>query len=223
MWTRRNKQRVGLAALAALLLIGIGGVLYGPRLIADRDDTETPPEELPLVEPEDAEPGDPPPKPDRSLPARLDDPWVLVEKRGRRLTVYDGDRPVKRYRVAIGRGRGDKTREGDLCTPEGEFYVTHHNPGSSFHLSMGLSYPSIEDARRGLRDGLIRREQYDAIVAAIRAGKRPPWNTRLGGEIMIHGGGADRSGTAGCIALSNEDVEELYEAIPDGTTVKIAP
>ncbi len=56
-------------------------------------------------------------------------------------------------------------------------------------LFIGISYPSIEDAERGLKQVLINRRQYDAIVKEIRNRKRPPWNTPLGGEIGLHGGG----------------------------------
>lgn len=148
---------------------------------------------------------------------------MRIEKAARRLTVFDGDRAVKTYRVAIGRHAGDKAREGDLRTPEGDFYVCVRNPQSQYVLSLGLSYPNVEDAERGLRDGLIGRRQYEAIVRAIRRGTRPPWNTALGGEIMIHGdSGADA--THGCIAVRNAaEIRELYAALPIGTPVTIVP
>lgn len=154
---------------------------------------------------------------------RLAQPRVLIEKAARRLTVFDGDRAVKAYRVAIGRRAGDKVREGDLRTPEGDFYVCVRNPQSQYVLSLGLSYPNVEDAERGLRGGLIGRRQHAAIVRAIRRGTRPPWNTALGGEIMIHGdSGADA--THGCIAVRNDaEIRELYAALPIGTPVTITP
>jgi murein L,D-transpeptidase YafK len=164
--------------------------------------------------------------PDAPLP-RLSEPWVLIEKAGRRLTVYDGRRAVKRYRVDVGRSPGDKHREGDMRTPEGTFYICVHNEQSKYTRSLGLSYPNLEDARRGLRDGLITRSQYDRIAEAIRDGRQPPWNTPLGGEIMIHGNSRNRPGkrwTAGCIALiDNRHIHELFNALPTGTRVVIKP
>lgn len=154
---------------------------------------------------------------------RLRRPQVVVEKSAHRLTVYDGARPVRSYRAAVGSGKGDKVREGDRCTPEGEFIICVKNPKSRFTQALGLSYPNIEDARRGLRDGLITRRQHDAIVLAVRQGRRPPWKTPLGGEIMIHGGGAGRNWTDGCIALEDADILELYRALPVGTPVTILP
>ena len=153
----------------------------------------------------------------------LAQPRLLIEKSLHRLTVYDGAEAVKSYRCAIGGGRGDKVREGDRCTPEGRFYVCVRNPQSKYVLSLGLSYPSVEDAERGLRDGLIARTQYEEILRAIREARQPPWDTGLGGEIMIHGCGAGRDWTLGCVALDDEDIRELYPAIPLGTEVEIRP
>lgn len=153
----------------------------------------------------------------------LSRPRLLIEKSLHRLTVYDGDVATKSYRCAIGGGKGDKVREGDRCTPEGRFYVCVRNPQSKYVLSLGLSYPNEEDAERGLRDGLIRRAEHDEIRRAIRDRRQPPWDTTLGGEIMIHGCGAGRDWTLGCVALDDEDIRELYPAIPLGTEVEIRP
>lgn len=158
----------------------------------------------------------------KPLPA-VKNPRVLVEKAARRLRLFDGKRLVRTYRIALGRGKGDKVREGDGRTPEGVFYVCVKNPDSKFHLSLGLSYPNVEDAKRGLADELITREQHDLIVQAIRAKRQPPWDTPLGGEIMIHGHGASRDWTAGCVAMESDDVTELYECLPLGARVEIVP
>ena len=118
--------------------------------------------------------GEPPAVPPGQGPLpKLKAPRVLVEKARRRLTVYEGDAAVKSYRVALGRGEGDKLREGDGRTPEGLFYICHHHPQSKYHLSLGLSYPNAEDAQRGLKDGLISTQEHDLIVDAIKRGKTP--------------------------------------------------
>ncbi|HUT01668.1 MAG TPA: L,D-transpeptidase family protein [Phycisphaerae bacterium] len=153
----------------------------------------------------------------------LSRPRVMVCKSAHVMSVLDGERCVKSYRVAVGGGKGDKRREGDRCTPEGEFCVCLKNPDSDYILSLGLSYPNEEDAARGLRDGLIGRAEHDAIVEAIRRGDCPPWKTALGGEIMIHGCRADRDWTLGCIALDDDDIREVYPALPLGTPVTILP
>lgn len=156
------------------------------------------------------------------LPA-LQSPWIVVVKSAHLLSLYDGELLIRTYRVAVGGGKGDKVREGDRCTPEGQFYVCYRNPDSKYVLSLGLSYPNAEDAARGLRDGLITREQHDAIVAAVRDKRCPPWDTPLGGEIMIHGHGSGRDRTAGCVAMDDDAIRELYPVLPLGTPVRILP
>jgi lipoprotein-anchoring transpeptidase ErfK/SrfK len=159
-----------------------------------------------------------------TLPRVLVDPKLLVEKSRRTLSVFSAGRPVKTYRIALSaRPVGDKVREGDKRTPEGHFYVCMKNDESKFTRALGLSYPNAEDAERGRTDGLISKREQRAITDAIRHYRRPPYNTKLGGEIAIHGGGTGRDWTTGCIALSDDDIEELYPRIDLGTPVEIRP
>ena len=150
---------------------------------------------------------------------------IVVSKSARRLTAFGPDGAVvASYPVIFGReGFGHKAREGDLRTPEGEYYVCFKNPKSQFHLSLGLSYPNEADAERGLESGAITQAEYAAIVAAQRAGRIPPWKTALGGEIFIHGEMNDRAGTRGCVALSNDAIEVLFPEVALGTPVLIEP
>lgn len=154
----------------------------------------------------------------------MSNPRIVVRKSKRTLEFFDGDRLTKTYTIALGFApAGDKEKQSDGKTPEGDFYVFVKNPKSKFHLSLGLSYPSKDDAVRGLADSLITRTQHDQIIAAIDAGKMPPQQTALGGEIYIHGGGVGRDWTWGCIALSNSDIEEIYNAVRVGAKVTIKP
>ncbi len=152
----------------------------------------------------------------------LKEPAIVIRKRTRVLEVYDGGRLVSSFSTVLGSSPElDKEVEGDGRTPEGEFYVFVKNPKSRFHLSLGLSYPTPDDAERGLADGLISREEHDAIIKAASEKKMPPQKTRLGGEIYIHGGGISRNWTHGCIALENDEMTALFEVIPVGTRVTI--
>jgi murein L,D-transpeptidase YafK len=152
----------------------------------------------------------------------LVNPKIVVIKHKRLLKLYSNDAVVRTYRVALGLNPvDDKVRQGDRCTPEGGFYICLKNHKSQFYLSLGLSYPNREDAERGLRDHLITRAQRDQIVRAIAMKRMPPQNTRLGGELFIHGGGSQSDWTWGCIALDNKDIRELFDAVPAGTTVTI--
>ena len=147
---------------------------------------------------------------------------ILIKKNQRLLQILDGEQIVKEYKIALGFAPdGDKTIEGDGKTPEGKFYVFTKNPESKFHLSIGLSYPNIEAAQRGLNDQIISKEEFDAIELAIKERRMPPQKTALGGEIYIHGGGNQTDWTQGCVALKNEEVKEIFDAIPVGAEVEI--
>jgi murein L,D-transpeptidase YafK len=151
-------------------------------------------------------------------------PRILVRKSRRQLLLFSGDKLVRTYRVGLGLSpSGDKVREGDRRTPEGDFYIFTKNDKSAYYLSLGISYPNAVHAQRGLRDGLITKAQYDGIIRALRSGKAPPQNTPLGGEIYIHGNGAGSDWTWGCVALENQDIRELFAAVSIGTPVTIEP
>lgn len=155
---------------------------------------------------------------------QMKNPRLVVKKRERALELFDGEKLVKTYKIALGFApEGDKEKQGDGKTPEGEFYVFTKNSQSKFYLSLGISYPNIEDAERGLKSKLITKRQHDKIVEAIKNKKTPLQNTRLGGEIYIHGGGNSGDWTLGCVALENEEIKELFDALPVGTAVKIEP
>lgn len=154
----------------------------------------------------------------------LKEPRLVIVKSKRTLEVFDGDKRVKSYRVVLGFDpKNDKEIEGDGRTPEGDFYVFTKNPESRFHLSLGVSYPGKEDAERGLKQGLITQAEHDDIVAAIAEQRMPLQKTKLGGEIYIHGGGTASDWTDGCVALDNDQMTELFEAIPIGARVIILP
>lgn len=151
-------------------------------------------------------------------------PRIVVKKAKRQLLLYSAHKVVRTYRVGLGLSPvGDKVREGDRRTPEGNFYIFTKNDKSAFYLSLGISYPNAAHAARGLRDHLITKAQYDSIIRALNAKQAPPQQTALGGEIYIHGNGAGSDWTWGCVALENEDIRELFNAVPVGTPVTIEP
>ncbi|MGI9055110.1 MAG: L,D-transpeptidase family protein [Pyrinomonadaceae bacterium] len=154
----------------------------------------------------------------------MKNPRIVVKKIMRKLEVFDGDKLIKTYRVGLGFAPvGDKERQGDGKTPEGEFFIFTKNDQSKFYLSIGVSYPSMDDAGRGLRENLISKKQHDEIVEAIKNKKMPLQNTKLGGEIYIHGNGSSSDWTLGCVALEDAEMKELFDAVPIGTSIKIEP
>jgi murein L,D-transpeptidase YafK len=141
--------------------------------------------------------------------ARAD--YILVEKSARRLTLFRGGEALKRYPVALGRAPvGAKKVEGDQRTPEGRYQIDFHKPDSAFHRALHISYPSPAER-----------------LAAEQRGLMP------GGDIMVHGlpngrgwmGAFHRLSdwTAGCIAVTDKQIEEIYRAVPDGTAIEIRP
>lgn len=156
------------------------------------------------------------------LPLRQ--PRVVIRKKARELALYDGPELLRRYPVVLAaNAAGHKEREGDRRTPEGAYYICTRNGTSRFHKFMGLSYPAPRDAERGLKARMISRAEHDAILEAQRKRDCPPWKTALGGEVGIHGGGIGRDWTLGCIALSDEAVDELWSALKMGDPVTIEP
>lgn len=134
---------------------------------------------------------------------------IVVHKSARRMTAFRDGQPLKTYRIALGFAPdGDKRQQGDGRTPEGRFVIDRVNPASAYHLSLGLDYPRPQDRAR-----------------ARAAGVDP------GGDIFIHGqpnlrpDGEILPGdwTAGCIAVTNAEIRELFAAARIGTTIEILP
>jgi murein L,D-transpeptidase YafK len=129
---------------------------------------------------------------------------VLLNKGDRKLYLFNNDVVMKQYRFDLGFAPvGDKKIEGDGKTPEGNYIVDKRNPNSAFHLSVGISYPDEQD-----------------IAEAELMGKSP------GGDIFIHGQpntyrakGADW--TAGCIAVRNREIQEIYAMVKNGTPITL--
>ena len=213
--SRRLRRRIirGVVVLCVVVVLAVVGVALSGLFSSDA------PPSAPGAESVEA-PTEPSPAP----PGGPDELRVVVRKSRRRLLVFRGHTQIRSFPMVLGsEPEGDKQREGDGRTPLGTFYVCEKNPKSKFYLFMGISYPNEEDAARGLRDGLITREEHDAIVQAIAQRGTPPWYTRLGGEMGIHGGGTAWDWTRGCVALDNGDMRDLYALIREGTTVIIEP
>lgn len=156
-------------------------------------------------------------------------PQIHIHKARRLLCFIREEDVVFSCRIGLGPyPSGPKLAEGDGKTPEGSYYICTRNDRSKYTLFLGLSYPSPADAHTAFTRGGISQAQYSAIRNAFAAGKRPPWDTPLGGEIGIHGGGVRvgdglADNTAGCIALLDDDIRRLWPLAPLGTAVSIYP
>ena len=162
---------------------------------------------------------------------------VVVLKSKRRLELWSGPTLVKVYRVALGNNpSGAKKRQHDSRTPEGRFYIcTRNSTNSAFHVFLGLSYPGIPDAVRGKKTGLISPREYMMIRNRLASRGTPLWETRLGGWVGIHGGTDNKYAqkqmgkrgrtdwTAGCIAVTDREIEEIHRATVLGSPVWVRP
>lgn len=153
-----------------------------------------------------------------SMPAARADPKpalhadrVVVLKKQRTLELLNRGTVIKTYRVALGGDPvGPKTRQGDRKTPEGVYVLDSRNAHSRFYKAIHISYPNAHD-----------RE------AARRNGVSP------GGDVFVHGlpngyrwvGTSHRlkDWTDGCIAVTDEEVDEIWNAVPNGTPIEIKP
>lgn len=156
--------------------------------------------------------------------------WIRVSKETKTLYVYRGTELLKKVRADFGvNAFSDKEKRGSAHepdhwrTPEGVFYVIAKNPNSSFYKALVLNYPTAEDAERGRRRNIISRQEYAAIVKAEQDFRVPPMNTALGGFIEIHGRGtgAGVNWTQGCVAIHDQQIDELWKLANIGTPVLI--
>jgi len=136
---------------------------------------------------------------------------IYVEKSARRLSIFREGKKLKSYRVALGRNPiGPKEQEGDMKTPEGLYKIDSRNPQSAYHLALHVSYPSNEDNARAADRGVSAG--FDIMIHGIENGGG--W---IGAFHRWH------NWTAGCIALTDEEIEELWRVTPDGTPIEIQP
>lgn len=132
---------------------------------------------------------------------------IVIEKGDRQMFLLSGSKVLKAYDIGLGfQPIGHKMYEGDGRTPEGIYYIDRKNPNSQYHLSLGISYPDPEDKAR-----------------AMMLGQQP------GGDIMIHGRGQygankrARDWTAGCIAVDDAEIEDIFAMVHPGVPVVIYP
>ncbi len=130
--------------------------------------------------------------------------FVVVNKENRRMYLFHEERVLSGYDIQLGfEPSGHKQFEGDGRTPEGLYRIDRRNPNSEFHLSLGISYPNVKD-----------------YAAAKALGKSP------GGDIFIHGQKSpfkkeEGDWTWGCIAVTNDEIEEIYAMVRNDTLIKI--
>ena len=130
---------------------------------------------------------------------------IVVWKSQRRMTLFHKKKPIKSYFIRLGfNPKGHKRKEGDGKTPEGNYWITHKNPNSSFHKSLGISYPNKQDEKYAKQNGFSP-----------------------GKDIFIHGGPKNFlkhfffDWTEGCIAVTDSEIDEIYSIVQENTQIFI--
>ncbi|MCF7970061.1 MAG: L,D-transpeptidase [Methylococcaceae bacterium] len=156
--------------------------------------------------------------------------WLLVDTQKKNIQVKQGDRTLEVFeQISLGRnGVGYKQKSGDNITPLGSYKIASANDKSHFRKFFGLNYPSVYDAELALQANRISYSDYKSITRAHRMNRIPPQNTRLGGQVGIHGVGGGNENiqglfdwTRGCVAVSNEQIDQLAKWMHVGTRVEI--
>jgi murein L,D-transpeptidase YafK len=136
---------------------------------------------------------------------------VVVLKKQRTLQLLHGDKVVKSYKVALGGNPvGPKIKQGDGKTPEGTYVLDRRNAQSQFYKSIHVSYPSADDRARARRLGVS--PGGDIFLHGL--GKKYGW---VGSAHTLH------DWTNGCVAVTNEEIDEIWKLVKDGTPIEIRP
>ncbi len=148
---------------------------------------------------------------DNPLPNDVRADLIVVEKSKRELTVYSQGKPLKTYKVALGREPvGPKRREGDKKTPEGRYTINYRKADSGYFRALHISYPSQADAETARKEGMSPGR--DIMIHGLRNG--------IGWIGKLH---RLADWTLGCVAVTDREMEELWRTVPDGTFVELKP
>lgn len=164
--------------------------------------------------------------------AKIDEPNIIIDRRAYKLMLYDDTVFIKSYRANFGRNVNlPKCKDGDLATPVGEYKVCDIDTLSRYHMFFRIDYPNLADAREALRKGIITQSVFDKLKYESDYNICPDTNTFLGGNLGIQGIGRlnfvfkylpfNYNWTDGSVAISNEDMDELYSIVKKGTKVVI--
>jgi murein L,D-transpeptidase YafK len=134
---------------------------------------------------------------------------IIIEKAKREMSLFRQGQLIKSYNIRLGFApEGHKTREGDGKTPEGDYLINRRNPRSKFHLSLGLDYPLPAQKANAKANGI--NPGGDIFIHG-----QPNWMAKL--PALTH------DWTDGCVALTNQEIEEIWRLVPIGTKVSIRP
>ncbi|NOT00858.1 MAG: L,D-transpeptidase [Phycisphaerales bacterium] len=155
---------------------------------------------------------------------RVKSPRVVVVKSSAALYLFDGTTLVRKYPIRSGSEQPIVQLEhNNRRTPVGRFQIVAKKSNSPYFRFLGLDYPDIATMLYGVHYGFISPGEARAIERAHDGRACPSWLTALGGAIGLHGGGEQLVTTAGCIALADEHIAEVFDVLRIGDPVEILP
>jgi len=163
---------------------------------------------------------------------KIVDAKIIVDRKNFRLELYSGKVLVKTYKAVFGKNNSlVKTSKDDKVTPLGDYKICRMDTAVKYHKFLRLNYPNPSDAAEGLTRGYLTKDEFDAVILTHKLNECTPKETHLGSEIGIHGIGTydvifrnlpfSFNWTNGSIAVSNQNVDELYKVLKVGTPVSI--
>lgn len=163
---------------------------------------------------------------------KIVDAKLLVDRKNFRLELYSGKVLVKTYKAVFGKNNSlVKISKDDKVTPLGEYKICQMDTAVKYHKFLRFNYPNPSDAAEALTRGYLTKDEFDAVMLSHKLNECTPKETRLGSEIGIHGIGTydvifrnlpfSFNWTNGSIAVSNQNVDELYKVLKVGTPVSI--
>ena len=157
---------------------------------------------------------------------------LIIDRSNFSLELYSDTLLVKKYKAVFGKNRNKvKTSLYDYVTPTGDYKICKIDTNTQYHKFLQINFPNLKDAGEALKNGYIKKTEYQLILSNIDENDCPPPNTKLGANIGIQGTGKYNfifknlpfvfNWTNGSIAISNENIDELYKVVKIGTPVKI--
>lgn len=163
---------------------------------------------------------------------KLNDVHLIIDRKNYRIELYSDKILIKTFKAAFGRNSSMmKTSVSDNVTPTGDYRICSIDTSSTYHKFLHLNYPNDRDAAECFKQGYVDKDEYSTIVLSFNKKECPPAETKLGSGIGIHGIGKFNTifknlpfsfnWTNGSVAVSDENIDELYSVCKIGTAVKI--
>ncbi len=163
---------------------------------------------------------------------KLHNPNIIIKRTDYTLNLYEDTVLIKTYNASFGKDvHNPKTRADDFATPVGSYRICEIDEDHKYHIKLKLNYPNINDITEALRKNLITQQEFDQLKFEFYYEDCPKLETILGNDVSIHGIGEYDfifknlpfvfNWTDGSIAVSNEDINELYSVVSKGTKVVI--